>query len=242
MRLKSLLTESINDKGIFKALFVAGYPGSGKTTLIRKVHDGSYPVMMVNSDIWTEYYLRFDRTAWSDIGPLVRQHSLSNVYFHLNSLLPIYVDSTGSSPVLFKQRVDILKALGYDMKMILIDVELETSKERAKRRGEMGGRKVDENYIEMAHNQINKDRGMYRSYIPDFKTVKNNEGDMTPAILNKISNEVFSFFSSPIKNDQGKKIVDFMRKKGYKYYQDIPDNEKIEQGFMLLDKSNLNWY
>lgn len=240
MRLNSVLTESINDKAIFKAVFVAGYPGSGKTTMIRKVHDGSLPVMSVNSDIWTEYYLKFDRTAWSDIGSLVKRHSLSNVYFHLNSLLPLYVDSTGTNPNLFKQRVKILNEMGYDTKMFMLDIDLKESKRRAIKRYIEGGRKVSMEYIDQAYEQINKDKAMYKKYVPNFKTIKANE--ISDKMINKLSNEVFSFFSAPVKNPTGKKIIDFMKKNGYKYYNDIPEDAIKENGWYDLNKSTLDWY
>lgn len=243
MRFQSLLTESINDKGIFKALFVAGYPGSGKSSLIRAVHDGSLPVMQVNSDVWTEYYIKHDRTAWSDIGHLVKRHSLSNIYHNLNGMLPLYVDSTGTNPTLFQNRVSLLKSYGYDVKMIMIDVELDTSKARAKARGEKkGGRKVSSDYIDRAYNQIKGDIGMYKEYISDYTTIRNNDGDVGPKFMKKISNQVFRFFSSPIKNPIGKSIVDYMKKNGYKYYSDIPTKVKVDRGWMSMMKKNLKWY
>lgn len=242
MRLTSLLSESINDKAIFKALFVAGFPGSGKTTMIKAVHDGSLPVMQVNSDVWTEYYMKFDRRAWDDIGKLVKRHSLSNVYHNLNALLPLYVDSTGTNPNMFKRRVEILTEYGYDLKMIMIDVDIETSKARAKKREEGGGRVVDMKYIDKAYDQIKGDIGMYKKNIPDYKTIRNNDGEFGPKFLKKISNEVFSFFSSPIKNQKGKDIVDFMRKNGYKYYNEIPEEVKQERDWSLIERKSLKWY
>ncbi len=242
MRLISLLSESVNDKAIFKALFVAGFPGSGKTTMIKLVHDGSLPVMQVNSDVWTEYYMKYDRRAWDDIGPLVKRHSLSKVYSNLDGLLPLYVDSTGTNPNLFKKRVTLLKEYGYDVKMIMIDVDLETSKARAKKRGEEGGRVVSMDYIDQAYKQIKGDISTYKKYIPDFKTVRNNDNEFTPAFAKKLSNEVFSFFSSPIRNKTGKEIVDFMKKNGYKYYHQIPEDVKIKNGWMTMTRKTIKWY
>lgn len=236
----SVLTESINDKGIFKALFIAGYPGSGKTTLIKKIHDGSLPVMQVNSDIWTEYYLKFDRTAWSDIGKLVKRHSLNNVYYHLNGLLPLYIDSTSTNSNMFKQRVEILKQMGYDLKMFLLDIDVGISKARALSREKAGGRHVDMEYIDKAYEIINRDKSMYKSMVPNFKVLKGDE--MTPQFINKVSNEVFSFYSSPVKSDRGKEILDFMKQQRYKYYNDIPKEIINEKGWYSLDKSTLNWY
>ncbi len=213
------------------------------STMISMIHDGSLPVMQVNSDVWTEYYIKFDRTAWSDIGKLVKRHSLSNVYHNLNALLPLYVDSTGTNPTLFKNRVSLLKSYGYDVKMIMIDVELDTSQARAKARGEKeGGRKVPAEFIEQAYKQINNDIGMYKKYISDYTTIRNNDGEVGPEFLKKVSNQVFRFFSSPIKNPIGKSIVDYMKKNGYKYYNEIPTEIKTEKGWLSMKKKNLKWY
>lgn len=35
------LSESINDKGLFKAVFILGIPGAGKSTVIRQITDGA---------------------------------------------------------------------------------------------------------------------------------------------------------------------------------------------------------
>lgn len=57
MRLsKYLLTESINDKGIFKAIFMAGTPGAGKSYVINKINDGKIQPRIVNTDKLTEYF------------------------------------------------------------------------------------------------------------------------------------------------------------------------------------------
>ena len=40
MRLQQFLTEGIEDKGIFKAVFMAGHPGAGKTFVLNSIKSG----------------------------------------------------------------------------------------------------------------------------------------------------------------------------------------------------------
>ena len=49
------INESIEDKGILKACFMAGTPGAGKTYTISKVKSGQIEPRMVNTDKWTEF-------------------------------------------------------------------------------------------------------------------------------------------------------------------------------------------
>ena len=52
---EDIISEGINDKGIFKACFMAGTPGSGKSYVISKISDGAIEPRIVNSDKMTEF-------------------------------------------------------------------------------------------------------------------------------------------------------------------------------------------
>lgn len=49
MNFSKFLTESINDKGKFKAIFIIGIPGSGKTYTISKLK-GIISPRVINTD------------------------------------------------------------------------------------------------------------------------------------------------------------------------------------------------
>ena len=57
MNFKTFLNESINDKGIFKAIFLVGIPGSGKSYTASKLN-GVISPKIVNTDIAVEYMIK----------------------------------------------------------------------------------------------------------------------------------------------------------------------------------------
>ena len=51
MRLENyLISEGINDKGIFKACFMCGHPGAGKSYTLTKIKSGIIEPRIVNID------------------------------------------------------------------------------------------------------------------------------------------------------------------------------------------------
>ena len=51
---KQFVAESINDKGVLKAVFVIGIPGAGKSYTVKKLN-GTVQPRVVNTDRATEY-------------------------------------------------------------------------------------------------------------------------------------------------------------------------------------------
>ena len=99
MRLsKYLLTESINDKGIFKAIFMAGTPGAGKSYVINKINDGKIQPRIVNTDKLTEYFGKGENVNWEIYGEKIQNITKNQLAFYLNSLLPLWIDGTSSNP------------------------------------------------------------------------------------------------------------------------------------------------
>ena len=65
IRLMDLLNEGVNDPGIFKAVFLAGGPGSGKSYVAGglfgipdKVNVSAYGLKMVNQDTELEIFMK----------------------------------------------------------------------------------------------------------------------------------------------------------------------------------------
>lgn len=241
MRLQQYINESINDKALLKAVFFVGYPGAGKTTISRLVADGSLPIMTISSDVWTEYYNNVkDLTAWDKIGGNVKRLTTTGIYHNINGLLPVFVDTTGAGMTNFKNRVQILEDMGYDISMVIVSVDKNTSIDRVTKRNQQIKRQVGMDFLSVAFDKISKAIPDFKKVIPDNFTVDNN--NITEKDILKAYRKVTGFFNKPVKNDKGKKLIDYMKENGYKYYNEVPDAWKLENGFPLLDTSSIDWF
>jgi len=241
MRLTNFITESINDKGILKAVFFVGYPGAGKTTIIRKIKDGAMPVVSISTDIWTEFYSNTRQTTdWDTIGGQAKHLTVVDLSNKVNGLFPVFVDTTGADVSRFRKRVEFLRDMGYDVSLIVVDVDFETSRERVSLRNQSQQRQVGIDFVRRAYDTISKSIPAFKSLIPDHTTIVNK--DLSDTEVLKAYNIIMKKLNSPIKNDKGKKLVDYMKQMGYKYYQDIPVDWLTANDFPVLDKTSIQWF
>jgi len=237
-----IISESINDKAKLKAVFFVGYPGSGKTTIAKNITDGSLPITTISSDIWTEYLGDYKgETDWSPyVEKTVKNLTIKNIVNNTDGLLPIFVDTTGANLQNFKHRVNILKDLGYDVSLVIIDVKPETSIQRVQKRNQEMSRQVGDDFLRQSFDKISKAIPKFKSVIPDNITIKND--NITDADILKAYRVMVKYFNSPIKNDKGKKLVDYMKENGYKYYREVPDDWKAKNGFPELSTNSMKWF
>lgn len=234
----SNLNESINDKGIFKAVFLAGPPGSGKTYVSQKI-GGGIEARVVNTDKFLEF---LGKKKGIDMSSKENQRAILDDAKHLtraqfanylNGMLPLFIDGTSSNVNNLLRRVGLLESLGYDVAMVWVDTDLETSLQRAKSRE----RKVDEEFIKKVHQASETTKSYYRNkFGKDFHTIKNNEGELTDEIIVDAFKKVNKFFTAPIDNPVGAKIVKDMKDENEKYL--VPSQVKEDELNRLLSV----WY
>lgn len=241
MRLNTYINESINDKGILKSIFFCGYPGAGKTTIIKKIKDGSMPVVSISTDIWTEFYGKTRGTTdWGIVGGTAKKLTISNLSNKVNGLLPIFVDTTGADAGRFTKRVQFLRDVGYDVSLVIVDVDFKTSMNGVSSRNSKIQRQVGFEFVQRAYDSISKSIPVFKSIIPDNITIVNNNLSDQDTI--KVYNIIMKKLNSPVYGEKGKKLIDFMKKMGYKYYNDIPEDWLIENGFPPIDKNSIQWF
>ena len=243
MRLQQYLNESINDKGLLKSVIFGGLPASGKSTIIKKIlSDGTYSIKVINTDKWTELYNGDYVNNRQKIKHLSRKEVLNGV----NSLRPLYFDTVSSNMAIFKRRVQGLENLGYDTRMIFADISYDTAVERVIARNKRIKRQVDLSFVKQSFEKFygtGKFSGIDK--IPLFKQFQLILGQKNVIVVNsknlsfndtnkKVYNSVMRYLGSPLKNKKGKKLLDYMRKNGYKYYNEVPDEFLIGNGFTLL--------
>ena len=148
--IERLLTEGINDPGIFKAVFTAGGPGSGKSFISGKTGLTSMGLRVINSDDIFEAQLEkagmkaTPENIWSEKGQSVRASAktLTNnkQQMAIDGRLGLLNDGTGKDVAKIKKQRAGLERLGYDTMMIFVNTTLETSVSRDKLRDRSVGR------------------------------------------------------------------------------------------------------
>jgi hypothetical protein len=207
------LMESVNDKGLFKAVFITSVPFAGKSYTVDKIKGGQFPIKIVNTDIAVEFLAKkYDinpTDAYSIIGGnKIKVLTKKMLFQYLNGMLPLIIDGTSSSPSNLLKRKGILEGLGYETAMVHIDVTIDTALDRLHNSGRE--RLVDENFIKRVYKDMEGFVSFYKQQFNEFYTIPNNEGELTDDVILKSYNTMQKFFSSKNKNplaDINSKIV-----------------------------------
>jgi cytidylate kinase len=235
LNFKTFITESIEDKGILKALFIIGIPGAGKTYTTRKLSGEVSPVV-VNTDRAAEFLAKklkkqVSKDTWNDVFKDTAHRMTKNMlYNYVNGMLPLFVDSTSNDISNILQRIGILESLGYDVGCVFVNSTLEQAKERAKKRENVEQlRAVDEAFIELVYKDnmenkrfLKRKMGFFIDYDP-FQT----EFELNDYTLDELYNKVQYFYKSPVKNVVGKRLLEELREEKQKYLVPtiIPESE-----------------
>lgn len=227
------LQESIEDKGIFKAVFFGGSPGAGKTYTKNRINDGQIDPRVVNTDTYYEFLARSsdidlgdDRRVPRWIIDQSKVLTKKQLVQNINSMLPLYIDGTSANASNLLKRQGILEGFGYDVGMVWVNTSLETAIERAKERE----RNVNEDFIRRTFEKLEENKSYYKTKFSTFVEVDNDEGALTnEAILNAYK-KVSGFYDSSINNPIGKRNVDKLREMKEKYLSpELYDMSDIER-------------
>lgn len=236
MRLNNyILNEGINDKGIWKAIFMAGTPGAGKSYVREKLGGGVEP-RVVNTDTWTEFF-GVKKGEWSFFKEDIKRISADQLSNYINSMLPLWVDGTSSKPGNTVSRQGMLEGFGYDTGMLWVNTDLDTAIDRAKEREKLIGRHVDTDFIVESYKKINKLKPYYKSNFKWFKEVDNNDGELTEKVMTKLHKEANSFFTQPLMNGLGKYYQDDLINNGGKY---LIDSGEVD--ISMIKQKIKGWY
>ena len=246
IRLMDLLNEGVNDPGIFKAVFLAGGPGSGKSYVAsqlfgipEKVNVSAYGLKMVNQDTELERFLQkyfgtvdidnmpdelfkqlTDPTASDYSGLRTRTKALSKERLRLytQGRLGVIVDGTGHKFHEVKnERQDLLK-LGYDTFMVYVNTSLEVAQKRNEERPRVLPKDVVEKYWKSVQKNMAYFQGLFGG--ANFLLVDNNATLNPKQAVKKfnmlVGKGISKFIKRPIKNKQAKKWIEKQKLLGKK--------------------------
>jgi LysM repeat protein len=148
---ESYLIEGVNDPGIFKAVFLAGGPGSGKDFVMSQALS-PFGLVEINSDNALEFLMKKEGLdlnmpkAEEGKRNLVRGRAKSitkeKERLALAGRLGVIINGTADSPEKIEAIKGRLEELGYTTKMVFVNTSNEVSQTRNIERGRQGGRKV----------------------------------------------------------------------------------------------------
>jgi len=237
IKLKDILFEGVNDPGIFKAVFLAGGPGSGKTYVAGgifgipdKVNVSAYGLKMVNQDTELETFLmKYFGTVDLDSMPDdlfrqitdpsysahmgVRTHakalSKQRLKLYKEGRLGVIIDGTGHKYKDVKDERQKLINLGYDTFMVFVNTSLEVAQKRNMGRA----RKLSPEIVDRYWNEVQKNMAYFQGLFgnANFLLVDNN-ATLNPKQAQKkfnmlVGKGVGKFIKKPIKNATAKKWV-----------------------------------
>jgi shikimate kinase len=178
-----LLDEGVNDPAIFKAVFLAGGPGSGKSFIVGKTGLVNIGMKLVNSDDEFERRLKnagLDKSNPDDIyspkGQALRGKAKKTTKnkqdMYITGRLGLVIDGTGKdADKMVRQRKE-LEDLGYDTAMIFVDTDLETSMLRNKERA----RKLPDAEVKTMWKEVQSNKKRFKSLFgKNFAIVDNTD-------------------------------------------------------------------
>jgi len=238
IRLMDLLNEGVNDPGIFKAVFLAGGPGSGKSFVAsqlfgipEKINVSTYGLKMVNQDTELENFLKKyfgtvdidnmpdelfrqltdpDADDYSGMRTRTKELSKSKLKIYTQGRLGVIIDGTGHKYSAVKnERQDLLK-LGYDTFMVFVNTSLDIAQKRNEERPRVLPAATVEKYWKDVQKNMAVFQGLFGN--ANFLLVDNNQ-DLTPKAAQKkfnmlVSKGISKFIKKPIKNRQAKKWIE----------------------------------
>jgi predicted kinase len=234
----SILNEGVRDPGIFKAVFLAGGPGSGKSYVAQqlfgipeKINTSTYGLKLVNQDTELERFLQkyfgtvdidnmpdelfkqlTDPTSkdYSGLRTHTKALSKERLRLYTQGRLGVIIDGTGHKYKAVKnERQDLMK-LGYDTFMVFVNTSLEV----AQKRNEERPRRLPADTVEHYWKEVQKNMGYFQGLFgnANFLLVDNNQ-HLSPKQAQKkfnmlVGKGISKFIKRPIKNKQAKKWVE----------------------------------
>jgi hypothetical protein len=141
LEFEELLTEGVHDKGIFKAVFLAGGPGSGKDYVLDNTLQG-HGLTEINLDKAIEF-LR-SKKGVDEVTNKAKNTTELRQKLALKGRNGLIINGTGDDLAKITQIKTALENLGYDTSMIMVNTADEVSAQRNIERGQRGGRTVPE--------------------------------------------------------------------------------------------------
>ena len=206
MKILDIVNEGPNDPHIFKAVFLAGGPGSGKSFVSGKLLKGT-GLRVVNSDDVYEFMMKKKdlnldpETIFSPQGQEIRGQAKAITKrkqdSHIDGRLGLIIDGTGKDVAKYGKTKKMLEELGYETMMLFVNTSLDVAQERNQQRA----RSLAPEVVEKMWNDVQQNIMAFQQLFgaANFYVVDNSGGLEDPGRkenFNKVQKAIDKFINS----------------------------------------------
>ena len=212
------LLEGVYDPNIFKAFFMAGGPGSGKSYVAGKTTAGQ-GLKVVNSDDVFERYLKLAKLSFEmpdaqkakrderrQAAKAVTSKRQAN---YIEGRLGMVIDGTGKDFSKISSQAAGLRQIGYDTYMIFVNTSLDVALERNQKRP----RKVPEKIVINSWNAVQKNIGAFQRFFGNKNFIIVDNNNATEDVLDMAFKQVRKMLNRKVDNYIAKNWIDNELKK-----------------------------
>jgi len=206
------LQEGVYDPNIFKAIFLAGGPGSGKSYVVRRT-TGGLGMKIVNSDDIYEKMLKdaglsaTPEDIFSDKGQEIRGKAKATTKRmqgnFLEGRLGLIIDGTGKDYDKISKQVAGLKGIGYECYMIFVNTSLDTAQARNKARS----RTLPEKEVENMWKAVQQNIGKFQRLFGNANMIIVDNNDAGEDIFQKVWKRCMMLVKKKVTNHIAKRWI-----------------------------------
>ena len=212
------LQEGVYDPNIFKAFFLAGGPGSGKSYVVTRTTK-MFGMRVVNSDDVFEKLIKkaglsldmrtMEPKTRDEIRGRAKEITKSRMGDiktgeggYIGGRIGLIIDGTGKDYDKIEGQMRGLQRLGYESHMIFVNTSLDTALERNAKRD----RKLRDSMVIKSWNEVQSNLGKFSQYFRrNFIVVDNN--DSKEDVMGPVFKQVMSLAKTKVQNPTGLKWI-----------------------------------
>ena len=200
------LQEGVYDPGIFKAYFLAGGPGSGKSFVTANAFAGLGLKLVNSDDILTKYLNKEglslkmpekEKEKRDELRQKAKITTAARTDLYLQGRLGMIMDGTARDYAKISTQQRLFKFLGYQTIMLFVNTSLDVALERNAKRD----RSVPQNIVKTNWNTVQSNMGRFQKLFQpaNFFVIDNStsEKELVTATLNRAASIVRRTMNQP---------------------------------------------
>lgn len=221
LKFKTFIEEGVNDPAIFKAVFLAGGPGSGKSFIVGKTGLPVLGLKVVNSDDAFEAAMKkagmemnpdnIFSTQGQELRGKAKKLTAMKQAAYIRGRLGLTIDGTGKDFAKVRKQAQTLQQIGYDVSMIFVNTDLDTALQRNRERA----RSLPDAEVEKYWKTVQKNIGAFQTFFgkKDFIVVDNSTGKNYEKETIRAYKDVQKFLKRPPDNKLAKQWIKHEKEK-----------------------------